>query len=315
MGSTAEDCSSSIQHSENSELALCSNELVLCSECRVPIRDRYILRVLDRSYHGDCLKCNDCSQKLAQTCFMRNEKVYCRAHFYRRFGTRCALCGEGIFPDCAVRKASEHVYHVECFQCVICKRELLTGDQFYLIPQDGRLVCKQDYEIASSKECDLDNNNKRPRTTISAKSLETLKQAYQASSKPARHVREQLAAETGLDMRVVQVWNRRKEETTVYSKVWFQNRRAKEKRLKKDAGRRWSEFPSNSKSVDSDSGSPDESLSGQSPLYGNLYLDHSLDVDMQSESGYDVSAFTPDALPPTGALLNMPTEHFFVPIP
>ena len=47
--------------------------------------------------------------------------------------------------------------------------------------------------------------NKRPRTTISAKSLETLKQAYQASSKPARHVREQLAAETGLDMRVVQV--------------------------------------------------------------------------------------------------------------
>lgn len=52
---------------------------------------------------------------------------------------------------------------------------------------------------------DIDSNTKRPRTTISAKSLETLKQAYQASSKPARHVREQLAADTGLDMRVVQV--------------------------------------------------------------------------------------------------------------
>ena len=51
----------------------------------------------------------------------------------------------------------------------------------------------------------MDCGNKRPRTTISAKSLETLKQAYQTSSKPARHVREQLAAETGLDMRVVQV--------------------------------------------------------------------------------------------------------------
>ncbi|NXU05950.1 LHX4 protein, partial [Buphagus erythrorhynchus] len=65
--------------------------------------------------------------------------------------------------------------------------------------------------------------------TITAKQLETLKNAYKNSPKPARHVREQLSSETGLDMRVVQ--------------VWFQNRRAKEKRLKKDAGRhRWGQF-------------------------------------------------------------------------
>lgn len=64
-------------------------------------------------------------------------------------------------------------------------------------------------------------SSKRPRTTITAKQLETLKVAYNTSPKPARHVREQLSHDTGLDMRVVQ--------------VWFQNRRAKEKRLKKDA--------------------------------------------------------------------------------
>ena len=51
----------------------------------------------------------------------------------------------------------------------------------------------------------MDNSNKRPRTTITAKQLETLKTAYTNSPKPARHVREQLASETGLDMRVVQV--------------------------------------------------------------------------------------------------------------
>lgn len=78
-------------------------------------------------------------------------------------------------------------------------------------------------------EYDIDSANKRPRTTITAKQLEALKRAYNESPKPARHVREQLSAETGLDMRVVQ--------------VWFQNRRAKEKRLKKDAGRnRWSPY-------------------------------------------------------------------------
>ena len=36
--------------------------------------------------------------------------------------------------------------------------------------------------------------------------MEVLKTAYKTSPKPARHVREQLAADTGLDMRVVQVW-------------------------------------------------------------------------------------------------------------
>ena len=65
-----------------------------------------------------------------------------------------------------------------------------------------------------------DGSQKRPRTTITAKQLEILKAAYTLSPKPTRTVREHLAQETGLDMRVVQ--------------VWFQNRRAKDKRTRKD---------------------------------------------------------------------------------
>ncbi|KRZ11128.1 LIM/homeobox protein Lhx1 [Trichinella zimbabwensis] len=57
-----------------------------------------------------------------------------------------------------------------------------------------------------------------PRTTIKAKQLETLKAAFAATPKPTRHIREQLAQETGLNMRVIQ--------------VWFQNRRSKERRIK-----------------------------------------------------------------------------------
>ncbi|VDM58872.1 unnamed protein product, partial [Angiostrongylus costaricensis] len=57
-----------------------------------------------------------------------------------------------------------------------------------------------------------------PRTTIKAKQLETLKNAFASTPKPTRHIREQLAQETGLNMRVIQ--------------VWFQNRRSKERRMK-----------------------------------------------------------------------------------
>lgn len=104
---------------------------------------------------------------------------------------------------------------------------------------------------------------KRPRTTITAKQLETLKSAYNTSPKPARHVREQLSSETGLDMRVVQVSARPRSPparglgdprrsgrplTPRHPQVWFQNRRAKEKRLKKDAGRqRWGQYFRNMK--------------------------------------------------------------------
>ncbi|ELW70875.1 LIM/homeobox protein Lhx4 [Tupaia chinensis] len=243
-----------------------------------------------------------------------------------RFGTKCTACQQGIPPTQVVRKAQDFVYHLHCFACVICNRQLATGDEFYLM-EDGRLVCKEDYETAkqndwavegrgwgadswcwscsgcrlrdeeegplatqgdSAQPCnfsgppgpysrlqwelctgqagirpvfssrtrnpagplsmpveqpcsfqrldgaqqaqdDSEAGAKRPRTTITAKQLETLKNAYKNSPKPARHVREQLSSETGLDMRVVQ--------------VWFQNRRAKEKRLKKDAGRhRWGQF-------------------------------------------------------------------------
>jgi len=57
-----------------------------------------------------------------------------------------------------------------------------------------------------------------PRTTIKAKQLEVLKTAFSQTPKPTRHIREQLAKETGLSMRVIQ--------------VWFQNKRSKERRMK-----------------------------------------------------------------------------------
>lgn len=65
----------------------------------------------------------------------------------RRFGTKCASCQQGIPPTQVVRKAQDFVYHLHCFACIMCSRQLATGDEFYLM-EDGRLVCKVDYETA-----------------------------------------------------------------------------------------------------------------------------------------------------------------------
>ncbi|XP_041370648.1 LIM/homeobox protein Lhx3-like isoform X2 [Gigantopelta aegis] len=218
-----------------------------CAGCSEPILDRFILKVLDRSWHSRCLKCADCLVQLADKCFSKGDKVYCKEDFFKRFGTKCAGCEKGIPPTEVVRRAQDNVYHLDCFACLMCARQLNTGDEFYLM-EDRKLVCKNDYEAAKARgtsDYDMDPSNKRPRTTITAKQLEALKRAYNESPKPARHVREQLSAETGLDMRVVQ--------------VWFQNRRAKEKRLKKDAGRnRWNPYFRQIKRE----GDPDSSQSG-----------------------------------------------------
>ncbi|XP_067295977.1 LIM/homeobox protein Lhx3 [Pseudorasbora parva] len=222
---------SSCQTAGNYSRYSASQDVPVCAGCNQHIVDRFILKVLDRHWHSKCLKCSDCQSQLAEKCFSRGESVYCKEDFFKRFGTKCAACQQGIPPTQVVRRAQDFVYHLHCFACIVCKRQLATGDEYYLM-EDSRLVCKADYETAKQREAD--STAKRPRTTITAKQLETLKNAYNNSPKPARHVREQLSSETGLDMRVVQ--------------VWFQNRRAKEKRLKKDAGRqRWGQYFRNMK--------------------------------------------------------------------
>lgn len=88
----------------------------------------------------------------------------------------------------------------------------------------GRLLARAPHSTITGN-CSLADDSeagaKRPRTTITAKQLETLKNAYKNSPKPARHVREQLSSETGLDMRVVQVSTWHNIDFVFNSKDWL----------------------------------------------------------------------------------------------
>ncbi|KAH7959029.1 hypothetical protein HPB49_007363 [Dermacentor silvarum] len=62
----------------------------------------------------------------------------------RRFGTKCAGCSLGISPTDLVRRARSKVFHLKCFTCLVCRKQLSTGEELYVL-DEHRFVCKDDY--------------------------------------------------------------------------------------------------------------------------------------------------------------------------
>ncbi|KAH7687744.1 LIM homeobox transcription factor 1-beta-like, partial [Aphelenchoides avenae] len=177
------------------------------------------------------------------------------------FVAKCARCSLPLRPSDFVFRCAQNTYHTHCFQCVYCSRLLKKGDQYFFV--DGQIVCQHDYNTMflcthlppvavdlpyppvtpMTSFYDMDphhgppmqhpqhhNDNgkkapKRPRTILNAQQRKAFKFAFEKGPKPSRKVREQLAKDTGLSVRVVQ--------------VWFQNQRAKMKKeqRKRDGGK------------------------------------------------------------------------------
>ncbi|XP_071382217.1 LIM homeobox transcription factor 1-alpha-like [Centroberyx affinis] len=221
------------------------NQKAVCAGCHRLIRDKFLLRVTDGLWHEECVRCAACGDALRNSCFLRDRKLYCKRDYADLFAVRCGGCAEAISPAELVMRAGAAVFHLRCFTCSVCSCRLQTGDRCVL--REGQLLCaredyhqclasptssdtgksdddeeeEEDTEKAAGRRIRLDDleskRPKRPRTILTTQQRRAFKASFEVSSKPCRKVRETLAAETGLSVRVVQ--------------VWFQNQRAKMKKL------------------------------------------------------------------------------------
>ena len=63
---------------------------------------------------------------------------------FRRFGTKCGGCSQGISPNDLVRRARNKVFHLKCFTCMVCRKQLSTGEELYVL-DENKFICKEDY--------------------------------------------------------------------------------------------------------------------------------------------------------------------------
>ena len=159
---------------------------------------------------------------------------------------KCCSCFRAIHSSDWIRQAKQNVYHLACFSCNVCKRQLSTGEEFALL--DNRLLCKLHYveqlelpaslsenhvihvpqtqhpEIMSPPDSDNGWNkprNKRMRTSFSEEQVQVLQANFEIDANPDSSELERIASDVCLPKRVTQ--------------VWFQNSRARQKKQQQQA--------------------------------------------------------------------------------
>ncbi|PIC35856.1 hypothetical protein B9Z55_015075 [Caenorhabditis nigoni] len=163
-------------------------------------------------FHVECHCCTLCGRHLSpgEQILVDDTMmtVSCMSHYPPSMDDPCPPVGPSEVPSCSSEASAVAPYPMdESFPFQIKKEVDAYGYNF------------EHYSF--SDFCDDDSRmlkRRGPRTTIKQNQLDVLNEMFSNTPKPSKHARAKLALETGLSMRVIQ--------------VWFQNRRSKERRLK-----------------------------------------------------------------------------------
>ncbi|KAM8899266.1 LIM domain kinase 1-like isoform 2-T4 [Spinachia spinachia] len=84
-------------------------------------------------------RCYECGCILSHWYYEREAQLFCRKHYWARYGEHCHGCQETISKG-LVMVAGEQKYHPECFTCVSC--EMFIGDgETYTLVERTKLYC------------------------------------------------------------------------------------------------------------------------------------------------------------------------------
>uniref|UniRef100_A0A665T957 non-specific serine/threonine protein kinase n=1 Tax=Echeneis naucrates TaxID=173247 RepID=A0A665T957_ECHNA len=85
------------------------------------------------------LRCSECSCILSHWYYEREGQLYCKKHYWARYGEHCHGCKDTIMTG-LIMVAGEKKYHPECFTCISCGMFIGYGDTYTLV-EHTKLFC------------------------------------------------------------------------------------------------------------------------------------------------------------------------------
>ncbi|XP_077571483.1 LIM domain kinase 2-like [Stigmatopora nigra] len=109
-----------------------------CAGSGARVHEPFHMKVLQDTWHSACFQCSVCCDHLTNWYYEKDGKLYCRKHYWEKFGELCHGCSLLMTGPAMV--AGEHKYHPECFVCLSCKVVIEDRDTYALV-EHSKLYC------------------------------------------------------------------------------------------------------------------------------------------------------------------------------